>query len=336
MKLKYIAQAVIAAALTAGAMTSCSDDDAVLTALSAPQATLVESGYTTLSFKWDKVANATQYCYELRDAAGELVDGDVTTATSASFSGLTDDTSYTLSVWAYAAYYSEENTKSEVASLTVRTDALIPLTTPQDIEVDLDLDNNSAFIYWDPVELATSYTYTVVYNFTETTATVTKPEFTLTDLEVGYYQVYIYANPSENGYKSSSAATTTFSIEAKETDELWRATGKYYDLSYQTYYDEEYHNADIVALKDGSYKIESWGGEEGFDLCFTIDDSGTMTFTNIAEDYERLLPTYSYVYLYDGYWTCFYTSYCTFTGNQGGGTIEMYRYYPSGYDKFVW
>jgi hypothetical protein len=336
MKLKYIAQAVIVATLSIGTMTSCSDDDAVLTALSSPKVTLVESGYTTLSFKWDKVANATQYCYELRDAAGELVEGDVITGTSVSFSGLTDDTSYTLNVWAYAAYYSDENTKSEIASLAVRTDALIPLTTPQNIEIDLDLDNNSAFIYWDPVEMATSYTYTVVYDFVETTGTVTKPEFSLKDLEVGYYQVYIYANPSEEGYKSSSAAITSFSIEAKETDELWRVTGKYYDLSFLEYYGEEYHEADLVALKDGSYKIESWGGYEGYDLCFTVNGTGNMTFTNIAEGYDRWAPDYSYVYLYDGYTTCFYTSYCTFTGSQAGGTIEMYRYYPTGYDKFVW
>ncbi len=83
------------------ALTSCKDDEKVLTPLPAPEAGLYQATVSSLTFYWDKVANATQYAYELLDPEGEKVSGGVTEGTVAVLTGLKDNTDYKFTVWAY-------------------------------------------------------------------------------------------------------------------------------------------------------------------------------------------------------------------------------------------
>jgi hypothetical protein len=331
MKLQNIAKLIIAGAFAVTTLTACDDDDVVKTPLDSPSAVVTDQGYSTLSFSWDKVANATQYAYELRDQSGELISGDVTSGTTATFTGLEDDTPYTLDVWAFAALYSEKNETSKIASLTARTAAKTPIAAPQNLTAEVS--GTQAAIKWDAVAEATSYEYSYVHNYVETTGTVTTNTLYITDLTEGTYSVSIYAVPTAEDLKKSAAAVVSFTYEATNSDELWCRTGKYTSLDYNDTYD-----VDLVALKDGSYKLETWSGYPGYDLCFTVDGSGNITFTNVASGYESWAASgYYYMAAADGYTTCFYCSgYCTFSGNSSGGTIQLYRFYPDGYDTFVW
>ena len=86
------------------ALTSCKDDEKVLTPLPAPEAGLYQATVSSLTFYWDKVANATQYAYELLDPEGEKVSGGVTEGTVAVLTGLKDNTDYKFTVWAYGPF----------------------------------------------------------------------------------------------------------------------------------------------------------------------------------------------------------------------------------------
>lgn len=86
------------------ALTSCKDDEKVLTPLPAPEAGLYQATVSSLTFYWDKVANATQYAYELLDPEGDKVTGGVTEGTVAVLTGLKDNTDYKFTVWAYGPF----------------------------------------------------------------------------------------------------------------------------------------------------------------------------------------------------------------------------------------
>lgn len=335
MKLQNIAKLLIAATFATTMLTACGDDDVVKTPLDTPSATVTDQSYTTLSFSWDKVTNATQYAYELRDPSGELVAGDVTNGTTVTFTGLNDDTQYTLDVWAFAALYSDKNETSKIASLTARTAAKTPIAAPQNLTASVS--GTTATIKWDAVENATSYRYSYVVNYVETTGTVNTNSLTISDLVGGTYSVSIYAVPSATGLKESPAATVSFTYEETTSNELWRKTGKYTSLDYDDTYD-----VDIVALKDGSYKLEAWGGYPGYDLCFVVDAAGNITITAPLYDGYASYQSqgYYYAYMSEDYMVCFYCSsayaYSTLTGDSTGGKIQLYRFYPDGYDTFVW
>ena len=109
--MQYFKQlAFIAGCCLVGLFTACDDDELVTTPLDAPAISVGAATVSTLTFSWDKVANVSQYAYELKDPQGEFVKGDVTTANSASFTGLQPNTTYTLDVWAYGAMNSAYGT----------------------------------------------------------------------------------------------------------------------------------------------------------------------------------------------------------------------------------
>ena len=77
MKLNKIIRLLAIIAL-ATAMPSCSDEDALATALDTTQGETEKVTYNSLTFEWDKVEGATQYGYELYDNNGLLVVRSVT------------------------------------------------------------------------------------------------------------------------------------------------------------------------------------------------------------------------------------------------------------------
>ena len=65
---------------------------------------------SSLTFTWDKVKGASSYSGELKNTYGEVVDGIVTVSTTATFTGLQSNTTYTLDIYAYTAVGSGNTT----------------------------------------------------------------------------------------------------------------------------------------------------------------------------------------------------------------------------------
>jgi len=81
--------------------------------LNTPVITLVDSEFDRLSFSWSTIEGALQYSYRLFDSEGQLIDGNLTTGTSAEFDDLTYSTDYYFMVLAYADVQSENTTSAE-------------------------------------------------------------------------------------------------------------------------------------------------------------------------------------------------------------------------------
>lgn len=109
--------------------TACNDDDEIIkTPLNEPLPVLTVSTESALSFQWEKVNDAIQYAYELKEKrSGEIVGADVIAGNSIDFSGLKLNTEYIFSVWAYAELLSDHST-SKTSILEVSTLAAIPFT----------------------------------------------------------------------------------------------------------------------------------------------------------------------------------------------------------------
>jgi len=94
--------------------------------LSTPVITLVDSQFDQLSFSWGAVEGAIEYSYRLVDGGGNILAGDLTTGTTATFDELTYCTDYYFMLLAYADVQSE-NTTSEEAVLNVKTPFYSPV-----------------------------------------------------------------------------------------------------------------------------------------------------------------------------------------------------------------
>ncbi|MGN0052489.1 MAG: fibronectin type III domain-containing protein [Bacteroides sp.] len=137
----------------------CSGDDEIQTTpLASPSVAADQATVSTLQFSWQAVPGAVQYAYQLHDAAGNLVQGDVTNTTSATFTQLTDNTTYTLTVWAYAAYGSEQS-RSATVTLTATTLPILQLQAPQ---AQVQVDGGSVSVSWPAVADAGYYSYRVM------------------------------------------------------------------------------------------------------------------------------------------------------------------------------
>ncbi|MCI6201665.1 MAG: fibronectin type III domain-containing protein [Paraprevotella sp.] len=225
-------------------MTSCSDDDVVKTQLDAPT---VSAGYKTvscLSFNWDPVEGATQYAYELRDPEGTLVNGDVTTTTSVLATGLKPNTTYTMTVWAYAAVTGNKST-SPIATITATTNEVIPLASPTPTAAP---GNGGITIVWPEVEHATAYIVSYENNGENISITTTTNSVVLTDLSTGEHTVYIQAISNDENYCNSEIVAVTFIRDKQEIDRK--------ELSYESEGLNMNFTGYLVTYDDGSYAIE--------------------------------------------------------------------------------
>ncbi len=314
------------AALFLGAFSSCKDEDVLTTPLSATSGELYNSTVSSLTFTWDKVANAVQYGYELKTENGTAVAADVTSGTSATFTGLKDNTTYLLDVWAYSAYGSQYE-KSPVTTLTARTPAIVPLDTPV-LTVSTE---GAATISWEAIKNASSYSYSCTSeNGTKISGTTAETYVTLNGLKTGDYTATVTAVSEDEAYSDSEPATATFSyVQARE--ESWRASGTVNDGADNTW------TATLVAWSDGSYTLKDWYNVEGYDLEFTVNSDGTITATNYYADY------YPDIWISSGDdvdygWVQIYTAdgYSSFTGGKTGGEVWLYSYRTQGYYDFTW
>lgn len=315
---------------------SCSDDDnTATTPLDTPVLAGDGATVSSLSFHWDAVEGATQYAYELKDPEGAVALGGVTTSTSLIATGLKDNTTYTLTVWAYAAIGSQLGT-SPIATLTATTEEIVPLEVP---DPAFEEGRGSVTISWPAVENAASYYYYYEVNGEKVEGTTTDNSVTLTGLPSGTYTFHVKALSGSEEYSDSEEISITFTCTQKT--ELWRRKGTYTSAILGTSY-----SASLVAYSDGTYAIEKFYGVDGYDLEFYVDDAtGALVFTNQYESDEY----YDYVYSgLEGGMSSLYiympsAGYSNFTGNRDSGSLYLYVYsYDNfdntlqGYDEFTW
>lgn len=268
MKRINILSILAAAALVMPMLAGCDDDDIVQTPLASPALSTSGSTASTLDFSWDKVDGATQYGYDLTDPDGNIVSGDVITGTTAHFTGLSEKTTYTLTVRAFAYIYGERTT-SQVITLTGTTAARVPLDTPTGLHASME--NGAMIVSWNSVANATQYYYTYSSgNGVERSSSTTGTSVALSGLSVGDYTFTIYAASSDYAYKESETAQFTFT---RLRMEIGRVYGTYRSVVKQSVSERP---AEMVMYDDGSYVIESWYGTEGYDLEFSVDSDDTI------------------------------------------------------------
>ena len=322
------------------AFTGCSQDDPFefddkgKESIDTPS--LVQSAITVsqLTFEWNEVEGAVQYAYELRDPQEELVSGNVTTSTTATFTGLKDNTIYTLNVWALTALNSEKK-GAPVASLKAKTDEIIQLSAPQ---LASGKGNGGVLISWTAIEHAASYSY-VVYDDQgkkKKEGSVTESQVLLGGLAIGTYTIEVTAVSDQEAYSNSEVATLTFN---RERLELWRRTGTYESASNGKF------TADIVSYDDGSYAIEAPYGEAGYAINFSVDpESSEITIQN--GDYADGYVSFNVSSIY---WLYSYTAggYSSFSGDRSSGEVWFFTFCydnnntmqgsgSGGYDAFYW
>ena len=134
-------------------LTSCSEDEVTKTPLSPTSISEGAKTVSTLAFSWTPVDGATQYAYELKDEAEDVVLGGTTSTTSILATGLKVHTTYTLYVWAYAALSSDKTT-SPIATLTATTNDVVQLLAPQ---ATWEQTSAGIVLTWPAVENADYY-----------------------------------------------------------------------------------------------------------------------------------------------------------------------------------
>lgn len=306
-------------------LSSCKDDDTVLTPLPAPEAGLYQATVSSLTFYWDKVANATQYAYELFSPEGDKVTGGVTEGTVAVLTGLKDNTDYKFTVWAYGPFEGDYS-KSPVAEISGRTPAIVQLATPK-LTV---LVNGGAVATWDEVPNATHYVMTISINGgKESSWDITGTEMMIGNLSTGTYTVTLKAVSDDEAFSDSELATATFEIEKKEA---WRVDGTFDDGTGNKW------PVTMIVWNNGTYTLKDWYNVEGYDLEFSVNDD---TSINILNYYEPYLPN---IWVEAGFeedngWIQLYTAggYSSFAGSKSeGGSVWFYSYKTDGYPEFTW
>ena len=306
-------------------LSSCKDDETVLTPLPAPEAGLYQATVSSLTFYWDKVANATQYAYELFSPEGDKVTGGVTEGTVAVLTGLKDNTDYKFTVWAYGPFEGDYS-KSPVAEISGRTPAIVQLATPK-LTV---LVNGGAVATWDEVPNATHYVLTISINGgKESSWDITGTEMMIGNLSTGTYTVTLKAVSDDEAFSDSELATATFEIEKKEA---WRVDGTFDDGAGNKW------PVTMIVWNNGTYTLKDWYNVEGYDLEFSVNDD---TSINILNYYEPYLPN---IWVEAGFeedngWIQLYTAdgYSSFAGSKSeGGSVWFYSYKTDGYPEFTW
>ena len=306
-------------------LSSCKDDDTVLTPLPAPEAGLYQATVSSLTFYWDKVANATQYAYELFSPEGDKVTGGVTEGTVAVLTGLKDNTDYKFTVWAYGPFEGDYS-KSPVAEISGTTPAIVQLATPK-LTV---LVNGGAVATWDEVPNATHYVLTIsIDGGKESSWDITGTEMMIGNLSTGTYTVTLKAVSDDEAFSDSEPATATFEIEKKEA---WRVDGTFDDGAGNKW------PVTMIVWNNGTYTLKDWYNVEGYDLEFSVNDD---TSINILNYYEPYLPN---IWVEAGFeedngWIQLYTAdgYSSFAGSKSeGGSVWFYSYKTDGYPEFTW
>lgn len=314
--------------------TSCEDDEVVKTPLGTTSISSANATVSSLTFSWEAVSGATQYAYELRDPDEALVKGDVTTGLTATFTGLKDNTTYTLTVWSYAALSSDKTT-SPVAKLTATTVKIVPLEVPAP---SAEMQNGQMVLSWDAVDNASYYSYQL-YSLEDDVETEITDSYTydtsvaFDGLALGTYRFYIQAMSENEAYSNSEIVKIDF--ERTKLEQM-RIKGTFTGMNGAT------GSADLVSYDDGSYTIEAFHGAQDYNLDFAVDPSNAeVKILNGSES-----SGYNYVWMDASDYMAAKCSggYSAFEGDMKRGEVWFYTYYydkdgnylSEGYYDFLW
>lgn len=302
--------------LTLMSMASCSDDD-VKTPLATAQGSVTDIAYTSLSFKWNKVADALQYDYVLKTSDGVLSASGVTQDTYVVITGLTPATEYTLSVLAYAAV-DGPNTTSEPLVLTATTLAASQLALPQ---LDVEIDGRNANVTWPAIPDADDYVYELSRDSEVLVeGSVEETELSFSGLDPGAYVLSVKAEAASDAF-TDSETTITFSVEQNE---IWRVTGTYSSALINGSW-----QVTMIAYSDGSYELVDWYNTDNNSLCFYVDKTdSSVSFELSDSQYEYDSSTGAYfvpagrsglpiVYVFPG------SNKFSLTGDKSGGKLVV-------------
>lgn len=321
----------------AGIMVSCSDDDeAVKTALSAPNVSVNGKTVSSISFSWQAIDGATQYAYEAKDGNECIVAGGTTSASSVKVTGLKPQTSYTFNFWAYAAL-DDSHTTSAVTSLTTTTNAVQQLSAPT--SVSYTQTTAGIELTWQAVDNASYYLIRYELNDSIRQDSTETATYTLSALPVGKHKVWLRAMSSDENYSNSEDVETEV---VKKKDELWRKDANYFCEALGSNF-----SCQIVAYKDGTYAIDGLFNSSDI-LEFMIDESSVVDDIPeiVLTNYYQATPPYYYFRAGD-YTLCIYYQHGSGYSGWEGDTDEpgiwfyvyLYRgsdYLGAGYDYITW
>lgn len=318
-------------------LASCSDDEVAKTPLSPTSISEGAKTVSTLAFSWTPVDGATQYAYELKDEAEDVVLGGTTSTTSILATGLKVHTTYTLYVWAYAALSSDKTT-SPIATLTATTNDVVQLLAPQ---ATWEQTSAGIVLTWPAVENADYYEITYDSDDGSATVTTTDTSVTLSGLSLGDHGVAVRAVTEDENYSDSPAFEFTVT---KSKAELWRTNAEYYSEALDKTFD-----CQIVCYEDASYRIDNiYGSNDAIDFYVdnesVVDGVPEIVFTN---SYSANAP---YYYFHAGdYDICVYAQRgAGYTGWENGNSakgeawyyVYLYdkdgNYLGGGYDDVTW
>lgn len=303
--------------LAAPMLSSCSDDDDVVkTPLSTTNITEGAKTVSSLNFSWQPIEGATQYAYELKEkASGTYVLGGITNTTSLLATNLKVNTTYEMSVWAYAALSSDKTTSERITILATTND-VVPLATPADITSEWGA--GIITITWQAVPNAWGYEYSYEKNGETVTGYVEENVLSIAGLPVGEYTVFLRAVTDNENYSDSETISFTF---IREKTEIWRKECNYNAPLFGTDF-----TCQVVAFDDGNFEIQGLYGSDDA-LEFNADENGELLVLN---GYD-VQPPYYYVSAGD-YTLCIYiaTGSSSVVCSESFGEIWFYTYL---YDK---
>lgn len=332
---RYKIFGLLAAAMVAAASWSC-DDDGELAPLAKSDISAADVTYNSLTFNWGKVANARQYSYQLVETATEnIITTGITKDTSASFTGLTHDTEYTLTVLAYAAMESCYTTSDPIV-LTARTNDLVTLPSPV---LSWSREVNTIIATWNAVDGSRDYVYTLTDADGNSLASGSTYDtyVSFADMKTGTYTLSVTAEYANDGYRDSQPATLVIDF-VRERQEIWRSSGIYSSVLLGTSWP-----AELVAYDDNTYVLESWYGADGYDFGFSLDETNASDMFKPDQSYSYDAATKAYtvptgiaspsevsVFAYDNL--------CAFAGNAGRGSVTLHVSdgTATGNDTFTW
>lgn len=331
--INIIAKARLAAiALVAvAALAACSDDDdnIVREGLTQNGITLTASTVSSLSFSWESVDNAVQYGYRLLDTDSTVVDGGVTTGTTASFSSLSDDTEYIFELTSFAEYNSGKYKNADAKFVNVKTEKIVPLDAPV---LASEVKAEKVTVSWDAVENADKYYVEIVdSNDSIVNDTTTSTSYSFTGTVGLTYSVSVSADTEAEAYSQSEWATVSDLVPVKSDKvEIWRVTGSLNepDITGTTM------TKTLVAYDDGTYSLLDFVYDgSGYNLDFEVTSAGEMNITNGGTAVNGYIPVaYS-----DGYLAYIYagSGYSSFNATEG--KLWYYSYSNNGgYCNFTW
>lgn len=332
---RYKIFGLLAAAMVAAASWSC-DDDGELAPLAKSDISAADVTYNSLTFNWGKVANARQYSYQLVETATEnIITTGITKDTSASFTGLTHDTEYTLTVLAYAAMESCYTTSDPIV-LTARTNDLVTLPSPV---LSWSREVNTIIATWNAVDGSRDYVYTLTDADGNSLASGSTYDtyVSFADMKTGTYTLSVTAEYANDGYRDSQPATLVIDF-VRERQEIWRSSGIYSSVLLGTSWP-----AELVAYDDNTYVLESWYGADGYDFGFSLDETNASDMFKPDQSYSYDAATKAYtvptgiaspsevsVFAHDNL--------CAFAGNAGRGSVTLHVSdgTTTGNDTFSW